>query len=72
MSKKSYGFWISEKEIDYLKKYKEDNKLQSQSIALIKIIEEHKEFNSNKREKEIDKISNTISKKIIKNIKELI
>lgn len=72
MSKKRYGFFLSEEEINYLKRYKEDNKLHSQNVALAKIIKEHKEFNSGKREKEIDKISDGISKKVIKNIKELI
>ncbi|WP_338631285.1 hypothetical protein [Clostridium baratii] len=69
MSKRSYGFWLGESEINYIKKYKELNKFPSQSNALEKIIEEHKEFTRATRTQEIDELANKLSKKVVENLK---
>ncbi|MBM7835601.1 hypothetical protein [Clostridium sardiniense] len=69
MSKKSYGFWIGEKELSYIKEYKEVNHIQSQSIALEKILEEHKQFLMETRTKEIDELSDKLCKKVVEQLK---
>lgn len=69
MSKKSYGFWIGEKELSYIKEYKEVNHLHSQSIALEKILEEHEQFFRETRRKEIDELSDKLCKKVVEQLK---
>lgn len=69
MTNKRYGFFLSEEEINYLKKYKKDNKLQSQNIALAKIIEDHKEYNRVTRGKEIEALADNLSKKVIEGLR---
>lgn len=69
MNKRSYGFWLGETELDYIKKYKKINKLPSQSSALERIIKEHKEFKQETRGKEIEELANKISKKVVEELK---
>lgn len=69
MTNKRYGFFLSEEEINYLKRYKEVNKLQSQNIALVKIIEDHKEYNRATRGKEIEALADNLCKKVIEGLR---
>lgn len=69
MPKKKSGYTISDDVIEYIKKYKETNKCSSQSKALEKIIEEHKQFVSETRGKEIEYLAERLSKNVLKNLK---
>lgn len=69
MPMKKSGYTISDNAISYIKKYKEINKFPSQSNALEKIIEEHKEFTRATRKQEIDELANKLSKKVVENLK---
>lgn len=69
MSKQRYGFFLSEKEIEYLKKYKEISNSSSQNEALKKIIEEHEQFLRETRTKEIDELSDKLCKKVVEQLR---
>lgn len=69
MPLKKSGYTISDDAIEYIKKYKEINKCSSQSKALEKIIEEHKQFVSETRGKEIEYLSERLSKNVLNNLK---
>ncbi|MDU2674208.1 MAG: hypothetical protein E7C50_00320 [Clostridium sp.] len=69
MAKKKSGYTISDNAKEYIKKYKELNKLSSQSSALERIIKEHKEFKQETRGKEIEELANKLSKKVVEELK---
>lgn len=69
MSKSRYGFWFDEKEINYIKDYKNENKLASQNVALEKILEEHKFLKRKSREEELELLASSLCKKIMKEFK---
>lgn len=71
MSKQQYYFFLSENEMDYLKKYKDIKECSSESKALENIIKEHEQFYKKKIEKEveIDKLADTICKNIIERVR---
>ena len=68
MSKKSYGFWVGEMQIEYINEYKKENKLPSQSLALEQILEEHKLLKRKSREEELKLLANNLCEKLMKEI----
>lgn len=68
MPLKKSGYTISDDVIEYIKKYKEKNKYSSQSKALEKIIEDHKEYNTVTRGKEIEALADNLCKKVIEGL----
>ncbi|MBO3322848.1 hypothetical protein JJB67_09560 [Clostridium perfringens] len=69
MSKNRYGFWFDEEQINYIKDYKNENKLASQNVALEKILEEHKFLKRKSREEELELLASSLCKKIMNEFK---
>ncbi|WP_447410367.1 hypothetical protein [Clostridium perfringens] len=69
MSKNRYGFWFDEEQINYIKDYKNENKLASQNVALEKILEEHKFLKRKSREEELEILASSLCKKIMNEFK---
>lgn len=69
MAKKKSGYTISDKSKDYIRYFKETNKLSSQSQALEKILEEHKFLKRKSREEELERLASSLCEKITNEFK---